>query len=616
MDVPQDDLKWFGEGFDGFPKRLPEDTVEYAVYIIDAKLAEAQIRSRLNAVLQAASDLIKKLLKDYIWQRDTFSLNLKRETGSWLLRGRTNYGDSVSDEWLIVFLLRELSRKFPDAWIRVYDSDGEFLLIEAANALPKWLNPEIAESRVWINKGQLRIIPMEKGATATRNLTIKQALSVLSSDSTKLINSSLIEEEAFYRIRNYPAAISESLHHSQLFMPRRLAYILHHNPSYISPAIEAFYLRDPISLKPLQATDTTKLAFPPTDFVKSSVRFNKVGFAQLKSQEYSPPPTWMDHVPMTSSQEVATKTELGMKMTCGFEMMLSDPQNKDKKAVREIKLLLEDLESGDETLPTDGEIASWEQKEDSESWLDINFEDFEKELSGKADKNREAKDPSSTNTGFGDKHAQENLRKMVERFEKFMNDEDAGVEGAEMDEMDFDDDDEDEDEDDDVDDSEGEDKDVSFDENEFARMMREMMGMPPDDEHALHPKSKLDKNISGIEELDPGDDSDSDDSVSAEEIRLLSERMEAELNETDALNLDPTPRKIQATRSSTSKGKEKVDDEDSDEDGELDIDFNLVKNMLESFKGQTGAAGPAGNIMGLLYVKFPRDEPEEKKEKQ
>lgn len=64
------------------------------------------------------------------------------------LRGRTNYGDSVEDEWLIVYILRELSNRFPLLWIKVVDTDGEFLLIEAANALPRWLNPEIAENRV------------------------------------------------------------------------------------------------------------------------------------------------------------------------------------------------------------------------------------------------------------------------------------------------------------------------------------------------------------------------------------------------------------------------------------------------------------------------------------
>jgi hypothetical protein len=64
------------------------------------------------------------------------------------LHGLTNYGDSVEDEWLIVYILKELSNRFPELWIKVADTDGEFLLIEAANALPRWLNPEIADNRV------------------------------------------------------------------------------------------------------------------------------------------------------------------------------------------------------------------------------------------------------------------------------------------------------------------------------------------------------------------------------------------------------------------------------------------------------------------------------------
>lgn len=67
------------------------------------------------------------------------------------LHGLTNYGDSVEDEWLIVYLLRELTNTFPNLWIKVADTDGEFLLIEAANALPRWLNPEVAENRVRIS---------------------------------------------------------------------------------------------------------------------------------------------------------------------------------------------------------------------------------------------------------------------------------------------------------------------------------------------------------------------------------------------------------------------------------------------------------------------------------
>lgn len=164
MDVPKDDFKWFGQGFDGFPKFLPDDCTEYMLYILDAKASEFQIREQLRKVQTAATALCRPLLKDFIWQRDHFNLELIQSHGELMsaidaaallmfkglsfLQGRTNFGDSVDDEWLIVYLLRELSREFPLIWIRVVDSDGEFLLVEAADALPKWLNPEVAENRV------------------------------------------------------------------------------------------------------------------------------------------------------------------------------------------------------------------------------------------------------------------------------------------------------------------------------------------------------------------------------------------------------------------------------------------------------------------------------------
>ncbi len=159
-------FKWFGEGFDGFPKHLPDDCVEYAVYVVDEKLrTEGQVRKRLKEIKAAAHKLVAELLAGYIWQREGFSLELRQENdrgdeqgsktsaqadskGVPFLGGISSYGDSLADEWVIVYLLRTLSIQFPDAWIRVFDSDGEFLLIEAAKALPKWLNPEIAENRV------------------------------------------------------------------------------------------------------------------------------------------------------------------------------------------------------------------------------------------------------------------------------------------------------------------------------------------------------------------------------------------------------------------------------------------------------------------------------------
>jgi hypothetical protein len=50
---------------------------------------------------------------------------------------------------------------------------------------------------------------------------------------------------------------------------------------------------------------------------------------------------------------------------------------------------------------------------------------------------------------------------------------------------------------------------------------------------------------------------------------------------------------------------------DSDEeDGEPSMDYNLIKNFLESFKSQAGLSGPVGNLAGRLEPGWtlPRDD--------
>jgi hypothetical protein len=59
------------------------------------------------------------------------------------------------------------------------------------------------------------------------------------------------------------------------------------------------------------------------------------------------------------------------------------------------------------------------------------------------------------------------------------------------------------------------------------------------------------------------------------------------------------------------KGIERADDEEESSDEEVDIDYNLAKNLLESFKSQAGMAGPAGNLLGMMGMQLPRDEDED-----
>ncbi|KAI7778385.1 hypothetical protein LA080_002215 [Diaporthe eres] len=598
-------------GFKGFERSLPENCVEYMLFIIDAKLQPQQVFSRLDTVRKAAVQLSSQLTSGYIWQRDAFNVEVATEKGLVHLHCITDYGDSVEDEWLIVYILRELTKQFPDLWVRVSDSDGEFLLVEAANVLPKWLSPENDANRAWIHGGQLRIIPLAPGGSAQpRSITLSDAVGVLQSAADTLVHSPFVEAEAFYRLDKYPAQIQDSMHHSMVSIPRRLAYLIHQAPKAIAPAVEAFYLRDPIAMKPLMSPSAVSLVFPPKHFVDLSVRFTKVLYAQLKSQVFPTPPSWNDVFSSSERQAAADGSsvaqkkhamlELGMKVTCGFEMLASNASKSNNRTVREIALLLEDLaEDGDSVLPTDAEIASWEEcsRDDDDSWMDINFDDFEKELDGRGDTSKADK--------LGDTGAPADLRKIVSRFEAFLNDDKAGIDGAEHDEMDEDDD---EDEyDDDEEDTDSEDREISFDEEEFARMMREMMGLPADATKSTHtssgkaPDADLQRNIR-----------------EDEEIRHLSEQMETELNGHGALSLglgEENPRALK------DKGKKKAgevsgetslqDINDESEDEEVDIDYNLAKNILESFKGQAGMAGPVGTMLAGMGMRLPRDEGEE-----
>lgn len=47
---------------------------------------------------------------------------------------------------------------------RVWDNDGEFLLIEAAYGLPRWVKPETAQNRVWLHGGAFHLVPLPRFA--------------------------------------------------------------------------------------------------------------------------------------------------------------------------------------------------------------------------------------------------------------------------------------------------------------------------------------------------------------------------------------------------------------------------------------------------------------------
>ncbi|KAK0713829.1 SGT1 protein-domain-containing protein [Lasiosphaeria miniovina] len=603
------------EGFDGFRMSLPENCVEYMIFVVkgndDTDFPEAP---SLETIRKAAVQKLDELAKDYIWQRDVFKLETKTHNGLTYLHGTTDYGDNVEDEWLIVFLLRELGKEFLSLWIRVFDSDGEFLLVEAAKVLPKWLSPENDSNRVWIHGGSLRIIPLAATPikAGSQLLSLQDALEVIKSTPDLPLHSAFVEAEAFYRLEKYPGQIKDSQHHALVTIPRKLAYILHAKPAAVAPVAEAFYLRNPVVVKQ-PISPSFEPMFPPRDLVTVSIRFTKVLYAQLKSQRFEPLPAWKGllqsaDLKVANDHDLALSKlahiELGMKVAAGFEILARNAHTSDSRLTREIALLLDDLgEDGDSVLPTDDDIRTWEDtnREDDDSWIDISYIDFEKELDGRG----------ASSSGFGNAKTQADLKKIVSRFEAFLNDDEAGIEGAEVDEMNQDNDSDDADDASDSldEDTEDEDKEISFDEEQFSRMMREMMGLPSGDIVQGRDMEKDDQGDQPARSR-PSSDTEDEDEDEMEEIRKVIAQMESELADHVALALEPVAKKLPllGVRGSPDRGQPSTNAGVDEEDADIDIDYNLAKNLLQSFKSQAGKAGPTGNLLGLMGMGLPRDE--------
>jgi hypothetical protein len=95
------------------PPAISEDTVQYRLYPAQQSADKVSVLT-LATVLKSHVD---ELLPGFLWHRDPFELKVVSDTDRWLLEGTVRVGDCVDDEWCVVWLLREISKKW-DIMIR------------------------------------------------------------------------------------------------------------------------------------------------------------------------------------------------------------------------------------------------------------------------------------------------------------------------------------------------------------------------------------------------------------------------------------------------------------------------------------------------------------------
>ncbi|KAG8946272.1 hypothetical protein FRC00_009695, partial [Tulasnella sp. 408] len=245
------------------PPTIAEDTVIYTIYPPpDTDKAKATALSAL--ITTYVQDSL--LPANHIWHRDSFELHLVERDdtssprvvtpGQLRLEGTMRVGDAVDDEC-------------------VYDTDGEFLLIEAAQHLPNWVTPDNSENRVWIYQSNLHLIPLEhisppsassknsrrklprhEDADTERDapdeadfITIEHAVRLIRDPDIDTKASENIQAAIRRRTRGYPETLKQHVHRSRAHLPADIVLALSQNPALIQKAVEAFYTRDALQLR-------------------------------------------------------------------------------------------------------------------------------------------------------------------------------------------------------------------------------------------------------------------------------------------------------------------------------------------------------------------------------
>nr|VWO94110.1 Uncharacterized protein [Ganoderma boninense] len=311
------------------PPTISEDLLHYTLYL------PSEQSDRVSATTLAALllDHIQSLINGLLWHRDAFELKVAPDpegnADCWVLEGRMRVGDCIDDEWCTVWLLRELSSKW-DLVISIFDSDGEFLLIEAAEELPSWVTPTNAENRVWIHNSRLHLVPLSHISPPSSKTRRRKYVSRRDSDDEDNIAEDQDEDElitatdAVKLVReSYPTALRQHTHVTKAYLPVDVTKALAVNPSFVQKAVETFYTRDALQLRASQKMSR----FPPEPANLVSVKMTRTAYAQLIGQKFHPPKVFGRWAEREGTKEWRWR-DVGMKIACGFEMLYQESKSR------------------------------------------------------------------------------------------------------------------------------------------------------------------------------------------------------------------------------------------------------------------------------------------------
>ena len=299
---------------------VPEDTVEYFLYGLK--------EDGLEKLLFSCLALIENESKGYVWYHQGFNLSIVNVNGKNVLHGSTHFGNCADDEWFVVYLLHKITSSYPELIATVHDGDGEFLLIEAAECIPKWLSPTTSKNRIFISCGLLHIVPMPISPADINILPIGK---ISFEQSLRCVQTHPYRTQAtcdvLACIKKRMEKVSEdkfkNVFYANVCLPQSLVALLDLHPNYISSALHTFLTKDPVSLRIHRKVQY----HAPGELLWTHIPMSKNHYSQLLHENYKPVKSSI-YYNFANVDTYNKGYDLGMKIACGFEIECSCERDK------------------------------------------------------------------------------------------------------------------------------------------------------------------------------------------------------------------------------------------------------------------------------------------------
>jgi hypothetical protein len=293
-----------------------EDRLMFSVFAVDAADRTGESLKALAASLSAT--LIDATCA-HLWQRDTLRLG-GIDTSSGSVSGQVRVGDNIDDEWFALQLLVDaVDRLAPRHALAVSDADGEFLLIEAAAALPTWLEPATSGNRLFRFGGAWRLLDEARDDSLAVDVALRRLGAIPRGDATQCAAPSALAAAIDARLAVHPAqGRAHSRHRVRCRVPKDVARVLHAVPQLVAPAVAVFYLREPRDI----AAASRMARFGSTQLVDTHVRFSRCLYSQLAQQQFFVPRGTAFVVPPDGDPHQHA-CQIGMQLACALEMLVA-----------------------------------------------------------------------------------------------------------------------------------------------------------------------------------------------------------------------------------------------------------------------------------------------------